>query len=151
MDLFGKSRGRESGEPTKVYFLAFISVPQQMMSHAATHPHSSSTDTTSPHTSQESRSPWLTFLALALPVFAGAPFAVAAAGFADDCDALAALLAPVAGCCFPAVAGGFAAAFAAFGAADFSAFGCAAFAADFFVFGVVFAILRSPPPSCSVV
>lgn len=53
----------------QIYFAAFICIcwPQQMMSHVSTHPQASSTDTTSPQTSQEYLSFGLTFL---LPVVA---------------------------------------------------------------------------------
>jgi hypothetical protein len=96
-----------------------------MMSHASTHPHASSTDTTSPQTSHAYRSPDFTFF---LAVLAGF-IAFAAAGLAAAF----------------AVFG--AAGFAVLGAAGFAAFFGAAFAAVSFPFGATFAI-RPPPCRC---
>jgi hypothetical protein len=111
-----------TGEPIlRIYFLAVISSPQQMMSHASTHPHASSTDTTSPQTSQAYRSPDFTFFLAVLAGFV----AFAAAGLA-------------------AAFAAFGAAFAVLGAAAFAVFFGAAFAAVSFPFGATFAI--RPPP-----
>jgi len=75
-------RKRELGEPDpQIYFPAFIAVPQQIMSHTSAQPHASSTDTTSPQTSQEYRSPWFTFFVFLLPPLAGAFFVAEAAFF----------------------------------------------------------------------
>ena len=68
------------------YFPADICSPQHIMSHVSMQPHASSTETTSPHTSQEYLSPFLTaffFLPTGFTDFFTAVFFAAAfAGFA---------------------------------------------------------------------
>ena len=68
------------------YFFAFICSPQHIMSHVSMQPHASSTETTSPHTSQVYLSPFLTsffFLPTGFTDFFTAFFFAAAfAGFA---------------------------------------------------------------------
>jgi len=98
-----------TGEPIlRIYFLAVISSPQQMMSHASTHPHASSTDTTSPQTSQAYRSPDFTFFLAVLAGFV----AFAAAGLAAAFAAFGAAFAVFFGAAFAAVSFPFGATFA---------------------------------------
>jgi hypothetical protein len=129
--------------------VALISSPQQMMSHASTHPHASSTDTTSPQTSHAYRSPDFTFFLAVLAGFVAFAAAGLAAAFAVFGAAAFAVLGAAAfavlGAAAFAVLG--AAGFAVLGAAGFAAFFGAAFAAVSFPFGATFAI-RPPPCRC---